>query len=121
MSYFILQVIKMVVVVAMSYAISHLPMHVLNCLQLWELKAILGFRKIWILAGVFAYSSTCCNPIVYAWMNRAFRNYCKSRFRDRFTCIGSKNHQTRESTAPSQICEREINSREESDQNFKTI
>ncbi|KAG5454628.1 RYamide receptor [Clonorchis sinensis] len=69
------KMIKMLIIVAVMYGLSHLPHHALYLhgsihrtfwKQSWS-------TRLWALATLIRNSSTCYNPFIYAWTNKNFR------------------------------------------------
>lgn len=77
------RVIKMLFVVVLEFFICWTPLYVINTLALFYPSVVyqkLGYHTITFLQ-LLAYSSSCCNPITYCFMNRGFRKACLNLFR----------------------------------------
>ncbi|XP_076330410.1 cholecystokinin receptor-like [Tachypleus tridentatus] len=69
------RVIKMLFVVVLEYFLCWTPIHVLNTITHFDSVAIyqgLGYYGISFF-HLLAYTSSCCNPITYCFMNSKFR------------------------------------------------
>ncbi|XP_050295280.1 cholecystokinin receptor-like isoform X2 [Anthonomus grandis grandis] len=90
------RVIKMLCVVVLEFFICWCPLYVINTIVLFDKYYIydnIGYAGVSFFQ-LLAYTSSCCNPITYCFMNRGFRNSflklfsclktpkpCKSQFR----------------------------------------
>lgn len=77
------RVIKMLFVVVIEFFICWTPLYVINTLALFDPKAVyqnLGYTAISFFQ-LLAYSSSCCNPITYCFMNIGFRKAFLNLFR----------------------------------------
>lgn len=86
------RVIQMLFVVVLEFFICWTPLYVINTIALFNAQAVyqtLGYSTISYFQ-LLAYSSSCCNPITYCFMNRGFRKACLNLFR----CC-KKFHETR--------------------------
>ena len=92
------RVIKMLFVVVLEFFICWTPLYVINTLALFNASFVyqhLGYQTITFFQ-LLAYSSSCCNPITYCFMNRGFRKACLNLFhcckkyemRRRFSIVG---------------------------------
>ena len=73
---FILQMIKMMVVVVLLYAVCWLPLHALQLATDENPEIFINvknLRYIWVSFQIFSASHSCYYPFVYFWMNRKFR------------------------------------------------
>lgn len=77
------RVIKMLFVVVIEFFICWTPLYVINTIALYYPKAV--YQNLGITAISFfqllAYSSSCCNPITYCFMNIGFRKAFLNLFR----------------------------------------
>ena len=77
------RVIKMLFVVVIEFFICWTPLYVINTIALFDPKAVyqnLGYTAIGFFQ-LLAYSSSCCNPITYCFMNIGFRKAFLNLFR----------------------------------------
>lgn len=77
------RVIKMLFVVVLEFFISWTPLYVINTIALFDSQMVyktLGYTTITYFQ-LLAYTSSCCNPITYCFMNRGFRKACLNLFR----------------------------------------
>lgn len=77
------RVIQMLFVVVLEFFICWTPLYVINTIALFDQKWVyqtLGYTAI-SYCQLLAYSSSCCNPITYCFMNRGFRKACLNLFR----------------------------------------
>ena len=77
------RVIKMLFVVVLEFFISWTPLYVINTIALFDSQFVyqtLGYTTISYFQ-LLAYTSSCCNPITYCFMNRGFRKACLNLFR----------------------------------------
>ncbi|XP_076329879.1 cholecystokinin receptor-like [Tachypleus tridentatus] len=69
------RVIKMLFVVVLEFFVCWTPIHVINTISLFNPVGVyggLGYQGISFLQ-LLAYTSSCCNPITYCFMNVKFR------------------------------------------------
>ncbi|XP_022243900.1 cholecystokinin receptor-like [Limulus polyphemus] len=69
------RVIKMLFVVVFEFFVCWTPIHVINTISLFNPIGVyggLGYQGISFLQ-LLAYTSSCCNPITYCFMNAKFR------------------------------------------------
>ena len=69
------RIVKMLLVVVLEFFVCWTPLYVINTLALFEPIAVydgLGSTGISFFQ-LLAYSSSCCNPITYCFMNDGFR------------------------------------------------
>lgn len=77
------RVIQMLFVVVLEFFICWTPLYVINTLALFSPQIVyqtLGYSTITYFQ-LLAYSSSCCNPITYCFMNRGFRKAFLNLFR----------------------------------------
>lgn len=77
------RVIKMLFVVVLEFFICWTPLYVINTITLFDQQVVyrtLGYTTISYFQ-LLAYTSSCCNPITYCFMNRGFRKACLNLFR----------------------------------------
>lgn len=77
------RVIQMLFVVVLEFFICWTPIYVINTVALFYPQLVyqnLGYQTISYF-HLLAYSSSCCNPITYCFMNRGFRKACLNLFR----------------------------------------
>lgn len=77
------RVIQMLFVVVLEFFICWTPLYVINTVALFHPQLVyqyLGYQTISYF-HLLAYSSSCCNPITYCFMNRGFRAACLNLFR----------------------------------------
>lgn len=73
----------MLFVVVLEFFICWTPLYVINTVTLFDSQIVyqtLGYTTITYFQ-LLAYSSSCCNPITYCFMNRGFRKACLNLFR----------------------------------------
>ncbi|XP_013791743.2 cholecystokinin receptor-like [Limulus polyphemus] len=76
------RVIKMLFVVVLEFFICWTPIHVINTVSLFNPRGVyggLGYQGISFF-HLLAYTSSCCNPITYCFMNSKFRQSFLSIF-----------------------------------------
>ncbi|XP_044749522.1 cholecystokinin receptor-like isoform X2 [Coccinella septempunctata] len=84
------RVIKMLFAVVLEFFICWTPLYIINTVALFDPFIIyngLGYTAISFFQ-LLAYTSSCCNPITYCFMNRAFRK----TFVNIFGCLGKYNN-----------------------------
>lgn len=77
------RVIKMLFAVVLEFFICWTPLYVINTVALFSPLAVyngLGYTAISFFQ-LLAYTSSCCNPITYCFMNCSFRKSFLSLFR----------------------------------------
>lgn len=77
------RVIKMLFAVVLEFFICWTPLYVINTITLFNPLAVyngLGYTAISFFQ-LLAYTSSCCNPITYCFMNCSFRKSFLSLFR----------------------------------------
>lgn len=77
------RVIQMLFVVVLEFFICWTPLYVINTIALFNPHIVyqtLGYTTITYFQ-LLAYSSSCCNPITYCFMNRGFRKAFLNLFR----------------------------------------
>lgn len=77
------RVIQMLFVVVLEFFVCWTPLYVINTLALFNPQAVyqgLGITAISFFQ-LLAYSSSCCNPITYCFMNCGFRKSFLNLFR----------------------------------------
>lgn len=77
------RVIKMLFVVVLEFFCCWTPLYVINTITLFNSDIVyktLGYTTISYFQ-LLAYTSSCCNPITYCFMNRGFRKACLNLFR----------------------------------------
>lgn len=77
------RIIKMLFVVVLEFFICWTPLYIINTIALFNphiLYQTLGYTTITYFQ-LLAYSSSCCNPITYCFMNRGFRKAFLNLFR----------------------------------------
>ncbi|XP_063697591.1 cholecystokinin receptor type A-like [Culicoides brevitarsis] len=83
------RVIKMLLLVVLEFFICWTPLYIINTIILFDPILIyqdLGYHAVSVFQ-LLAYSSSCCNPITYCFMNNGFRKAflnlfkCFKRFR----------------------------------------
>ena len=77
------RVIKMLFVVVLEFFLCWTPLYVINTITLFDHKIVyqnLGYTAISFFQ-LLAYSSSCCNPITYCFMNIGFRKAFLNLFR----------------------------------------
>lgn len=89
------RIIKMLVAVVLEFFICWTPLYVINTIVLFDASMIynyLGYTGISFFQ-LLAFTSSCCNPITYCFMNRGFRK----SFVHLFKCC---NHSRRSKRTP---------------------
>lgn len=87
------RVIKMLFVVVLEFFLCWTPLYVINTITLFDHKIVyqnLGYTAISFFQ-LLAYSSSCCNPITYCFMNIGFRK----AFLNLFRCFRQSNEPVR--------------------------
>lgn len=77
------RVIKMLFMVVLEFFLCWTPLYVINTVALFNPPIVyknLGYSAITFFQ-LLAYSSSCCNPITYCFMNRGFRKAFLNLFR----------------------------------------
>lgn len=77
------RIVKMLFVVVMEFFICWTPLYVINTITLFDKYLIyeyVGYTAISFFQ-LLAYSSSCCNPITYCFMNSNFRKAFLDAFR----------------------------------------
>lgn len=77
------RIIKMLLAVVLEFFICWTPLYVINTIVLFNPAAIynyLGYTGISFFQ-LLAFTSSCCNPITYCFMNRGFRKSFMHLFR----------------------------------------
>lgn len=77
------RVIKMLFVVVLEFFICWTPLYIINTITLFDPELVyqtFGYTTI-SFCQLLAYSSSCCNPITYCFMNRGFRKAFLNLFR----------------------------------------
>ncbi|XP_055297441.1 cholecystokinin receptor type A-like [Sitodiplosis mosellana] len=77
------RVIQMLFVVVLEFFICWTPLYIINTIALFNPQIVyqtLGYTTITYFQ-LLAYSSSCCNPITYCFMNRGFRKAFLNLFR----------------------------------------
>lgn len=83
----------MLFVVVLEFFICWTPLYVINTITLFDHKIVyqnLGYTAISFFQ-LLAYSSSCCNPITYCFMNVGFRK----AFLNLFRCLKQSSEPTR--------------------------
>lgn len=73
----------MLFVVVLEFFISWTPLYIINTITLFDSQIVyqtIGYTAITYFQ-LLAYTSSCCNPITYCFMNRGFRKACLNLFR----------------------------------------
>lgn len=69
------RVIKMLFVVVLEFFICWTPLYTVNTISLFDPDTVysnIGYKGISYLQ-LLAYTSSCCNPVTYCFMNKKFR------------------------------------------------
>lgn len=77
------RVIKMLFMVVLEFFICWTPLYTINTISMFSPETVyknLGYSGV-IFLQLLAYSSSCCNPITYCFMNRGFRKAFLNLFR----------------------------------------
>ncbi|KAJ6635969.1 Cholecystokinin receptor, partial [Pseudolycoriella hygida] len=103
------RIIQMLFVVVLEFFICWTPLYVINTIALFNPQLVyntLGYTSI-SFCQLMAYSSSCCNPITYCFMNRGFRK----AFLNLFRCFKKFNEPRRMSIGygGTQISEADVN------------
>ena len=74
--------------VAMLYAVSQLPRHIMYLVTMSRPTAFEGTTMlyIWLACQLCTWSATCYNPFIYAWMNQEFRQSMYESFGNILCC-----------------------------------
>jgi allatostatin receptor len=68
------RVIKMVLIVVVLFALSWLPIHVILLLRALRMYSTTpALISLQVISQIFAYSNSCVNPILYAFLSEPFR------------------------------------------------
>lgn len=73
----------MLFVVVLEFFICWTPLYIINTITLFDPELVyqtIGYTTI-SFCQLLAYSSSCCNPITYCFMNRGFRKAFLNLFR----------------------------------------
>lgn len=87
------RIIKMLLAVVLEFFICWTPLYVINTIVLFDSALIynyLGYTGISFFQ-LLAFTSSCCNPITYCFMNRSFRKSFVHLFK---CCNCSKSNRT---------------------------
>uniref|UniRef100_A0A336LNY7 CSON009528 protein n=1 Tax=Culicoides sonorensis TaxID=179676 RepID=A0A336LNY7_CULSO len=95
------RVIKMLLLVVLEFFICWTPLYIINTIALFDPIIIyqdLGYHAVSVFQ-LLAYSSSCCNPITYCFMNSGFRKAFLNLFKcfKRFHIASTRNRQRRTS------------------------
>ncbi|KAK9886937.1 hypothetical protein WA026_019195 [Henosepilachna vigintioctopunctata] len=92
------RVVRMLFVVVLEFFICWAPLYVINTIALFDSSVVynnLGYTAISFFQ-LLAYTSSCCNPITYCFMNRSFRKSflnlfgCLNEYRNECGTLGSE-------------------------------
>ncbi|XP_057662901.1 cholecystokinin receptor [Diorhabda carinulata] len=86
------RVVKMLFAVVLEFFICWTPLYVINTIALFDSTVVyksIGYTGISFFQ-LLAYTSSCCNPITYCFMNFGFRK----SFLNLFKCMKTSNHST---------------------------
>lgn len=78
------RVIQMLAVVVIEFFVCWTPLYIINTMSMFGMSDILYANLTYAGISFFqllAYSSSCCNPITYCFMNRGFRKAFLNLFR----------------------------------------
>lgn len=78
------RVIQMLAVVVIEFFVCWTPLYVINIITMFGMADVLYEHLTYAGISFFqllAYSSSCCNPITYCFMNRGFRKAFLNLFR----------------------------------------
>lgn len=80
---------QMLITMVTIFGLSWLPLNIINLCNDYYIYAIhmKYYFLAFFLAHLFAMSSTCYNPVIYAWMNENFRK----EFKQLIPCIDTSN------------------------------
>ncbi|XP_054721206.1 cholecystokinin receptor-like [Uloborus diversus] len=74
------RIIKMLFVVVLEFFICWTPLYIINTISLFDPSIVyskIGYNGICFLQ-LLAYTSSCCNPVTYCFMNSRFReSFCR--------------------------------------------
>ena len=112
------RIIKMLFVVVLEFFLCWTPLYVINTMALFSPRLVyhnFGYAGISFLQ-LLAYSSSCCNPITYCFMNSNFRKSflnlfrCCQRQRDNLAFLGHVDSVAERTAYNSVICaDRQLN------------
>ncbi|CAB3382684.1 Hypothetical predicted protein [Cloeon dipterum] len=97
------RVIQMLFVVVLEFFLCWTPLYVINTIALFDNMAVysgLGYTGISFFQ-LLAYSSSCCNPITYCFMNASFRK----SFLNVFGCRRGSSSESRMNASGGSPCE----------------
>lgn len=97
MLFFFLQVVRMFIIVVLSFAICWLPYHGYFIYMYWDGSIIFKpwAQPLFLSFYFLAMSTSMINPVVYYFMNSRFRNYIQEAAKN-FCCYCSQQHQQME-------------------------
>ena len=89
----------MLVAVVTAYALSWMPLHVITLVgdSNPEIYNKVAVHMTWLFAHWLAFSNCAMNPIIYCWMNSAFRSSFLYMFR-KVTCYAKRRRK------PNKVC-----------------
>ncbi|KAL1509295.1 hypothetical protein ABEB36_004057 [Hypothenemus hampei] len=87
------RVIKMLFVVVVEFFVCWSPVYILNTLVAWYGESVyntINYQAVTFIQ-LLSYTSSCCNPITYCFMNRGFRK----SFLKLFSCFKTPSYKSR--------------------------
>ncbi|TDG39983.1 hypothetical protein AWZ03_013594 [Drosophila navojoa] len=86
------RVVKMLFVLVLEFFICWTPLYVINTLSMFIGQALYEYIDYTTISflQLLAYSSSCCNPITYCFMNASFRRAFVDTFKGMRLCNGGR-------------------------------
>ncbi|OWF52285.1 Galanin receptor type 1 [Mizuhopecten yessoensis] len=74
------RILKVVFVVTLTFAICWLPLHLAAIMDGFGMSNNQFLYYIKIYSPCFSYSTTATNPVIYCFVSKTFRKFCKATF-----------------------------------------
>ncbi|CAL1569467.1 unnamed protein product [Knipowitschia caucasica] len=88
------RIFRLVALLVSAFAVSWMPIHVFNVLRDIDINLInkRHFLLIQLLCHLCAMTSSCCNPVLYAWLHHRFRTELRKTLSCRRRRVGGAKH-----------------------------